>query len=198
MEDILENTTVENTTVENTTVENTTVENTTVENTTVENTTVENTTQSYTLTERRVEQCLVAGDENRISLVLSGKPFIGFNKNGDTQLTNIISIDTLNLSKMIGEKSELLNLASALACGKHLEQSFVSICVTNAIIDVSREFHQAEEEREYGGVYANNCFVSKITKFQPRVSKIFENAALQMIQQGSYIKSDRNKISLFD
>ena len=162
-------------------VENTKIEN--VENTKIEN--VEN--RDYILEGRKIEQCLISTDVNRISLVLSGEAFDGFNKTGESVKTNIVSFDTLNLAKMVGDKCEILNLASTLACGKHLSPSFVALCITNAIVTCKRQYHNAGEERKIEGVYSKNCWVTIIDDFKPNISQLFAKAAMNMLENGKYL-----------
>ena len=129
-------------------------------------------------------------DTKRISLQLD-KTFTSFNEKGEL----VESTDTFGIS--IGaimqqcNNEPHLSLADALAMGQPVNPQIVSLVLTGATIDVERVFKEKGEEREYEkGVYANDCYTSKITSIKPKIADVAEKWIDRLMQTALVIKEE--------
>lgn len=118
---------------------------------------------------------LPTGDDDRVTLVTTGKfDTIDFNS-GETKETNMFGINIYNLVNQIGAKVPYIQLADAMAMGKMINPKIISLALMNAEISIKREIHAQGELREDGqSVYTRDCIVTKITDVKTHINPVFK------------------------
>lgn len=93
---------------------------------------------------------------------------------GEIKDTNSFGLNIYNAVQQIGAKVEQIQLADTLAMGAMVNPQIVALAMTNAEIEIKREFHAAGEVREAtNDTYARDCWVTKIINVKPHIAPAF-------------------------
>ena len=93
---------------------------------------------------------------------------------GEVKDTNSFGLNVYNAVQQIGAKVEQIQLADTLAMGAMVNPQIVALAMTNAEIEIKREFHAAGEIREAtNDTYARDCWVTKIINVKPHIAPAF-------------------------
>ena len=122
-----------------------------------------------------ITKVMQSQSDGRVSFVLD-KTFAGYSRSGEETETQILGTNVYNLVNEVGAQVPELQLAEALCLGKPINPQIVALVLTNATIEVVREFKQRGEERqnaENGEVYSNDCFVTRFKKVKTHINQLF-------------------------
>lgn len=113
--------------------------------------------------------------ENRVTISLDCEPFesIDFNT-GESVMKSAFGLNVSNLVNQIKDKVEAIGLASALAMGQRVNPQIISLALIGASVEVKRTFHAKGDEREIGGNYERDCFVSEVVAITPHIKPMFQ------------------------
>lgn len=121
-------------------------------------------------------------NDDRITFVLD-KEFVTIDaQGGDEKDTNMFGLNIYNVVNQVSTSVPEIQLADTLAMGAMVNPQIIALALTNAEIEVKREFHEKGEKRENtNDVYGNDCIVSKIIKVKTNIHPTFANMLMQLV-----------------
>lgn len=111
---------------------------------------------------------------NRLTFV-TNKEFETINmKTREVEMTTNFSLNVFEIVNQIGASVPEIQLADMLALGKQVNPQIIALALTNADMEIKREFKaQGEQRLSTDDVYTNDCWKTTIVKVTTHIAPMF-------------------------
>lgn len=111
---------------------------------------------------------------NRLTFV-TNEEFETINmKTKENEMTTNFSLNVFEIVNQIGASVPEIQLADMLALGKQVNPQIIALALTNADMEIKREFKtQGEQRLATNDVYANDCWKTTIVNVKTHIAPMF-------------------------
>lgn len=115
-------------------------------------------------------------------------------KDGKEKATNMFGLNIYNVVNQVADFVDYIQLADTIGMGGMVNPQIIALALTNAEVEIAREFHRKGEKREHtDDVYANDCIVTKIVSVTPHIKPMFESMLQTLITTMPTIKTKNDE-----